>query len=400
MTMESFPVKQSIFTILLVLAALCAYHSINQKDAFSSTDTKINRGLSISSSPITETQHKVFKIWDNKQFPCFDPQSIAGQDFERNSLKIKQEAEAENLKGLIYIKVPKTASSTLSGINLRISSRHIPSNSNMLHCACTFHHHRASDLNLYKRSRVETFLWTIMRQPASQFISKFFHGHVARHGAEANIEEFKFFFNKKFHHHEFDPPQIDFISPRLLTLDDLKSKGAREDTVREIINEYDFMGVTERLDESLVALQLILGLDAGDILYVSAKVNGGYDDGAYQNKCFKIPPSILSKEMKEFTYSPEWRKRFAFPTMLYEAVNKSLDLTIENIGQDVFAKALKEHRYLMSLVNDKCAPTAIFPCSKEGVLQTSKSNSNCYWSDSGCGYPCLDQLYLNFTSYA
>ena len=49
------------------------------------------------------------------------------------------------------------------------------------------------------------------------------------------------------------------------------------DQVKRVFQEYDFIGVSERFDESLVAMQLLLGIDVGDILYISSNVHGGYD---------------------------------------------------------------------------------------------------------------------------
>jgi hypothetical protein len=46
--------------------------------------------------------------------------------------------------------------------------------------------------------------------------------------------------------------------------------------VQDVIMDFDFIGVTERMDESLVALQLLLGLRMGDMLSSSSKVAGTF----------------------------------------------------------------------------------------------------------------------------
>jgi hypothetical protein len=46
--------------------------------------------------------------------------------------------------------------------------------------------------------------------------------------------------------------------------------------VQDVILDFDFIAVTERMDESLVALQLMLGLRMGDILATSSKVAGTF----------------------------------------------------------------------------------------------------------------------------
>jgi len=331
--------------------------------------------------------HKIFKKW-GKTIPCFPPipEDLYGKAYKEKKSKLHG--------GLMYIKVPKTGSSTLAGINLRIAHRHLPQNSKLKRCRATYRHVKASKMKELLLPKNTTFMWTFIRNPASQFVSEYFHFKVGRKHVRPTLESFKHT-NKNYDLKH--PPQINFISHRLpLRTEDLINNYTKKNLVQEIMNEYDFIGVTERLDESLVALRLILGLDAGDILYVSSKVSGGYDDGA-NGKCTKIPKAILSQKMKKYLSSKEFNELTSVPKLLHQAANKSLDLTIQNtIGQDVFDKALEEHKYLMSLVNQICASKAIFPCSKEGKYQ-GLSRKNCYSSDNGCGYPCLDKISLNYT---
>ena len=148
--------------------------------------------------------------------------------------------------------------------------------------------------------------------------------------------------------------------------------------------------LTERFDESLVALRFLLGLDAGDILYVPAKMSGGYDS---RPQCNKIPDKIKWPELKDYYNSPTWKKNHLLMDEIHAAVNRSLDLTIENIGMDKFEAALAEHKYLLSLGTKECEPKAIFPCSRDGVSQMKESMKSCYYKDHGCGYACLDELY-------
>merc|ERR1719410_1356186 len=85
--------------------------------------------------------------------------------------------------------------------------------------------------------------------------------------------------------------------------------GGDANTVNELIdkvlNEFNFIGITERFDESLVVLQLILGLQTSDILYLPAKTSGNYDDG-HSGVCNYLQPSFLSTEMKQYFQSKTW----------------------------------------------------------------------------------------------
>ena len=54
--------------------------------------------------------------------------------------------------------------------------------------------------------------------------------------------------------------------------------------VQQIVQGYDFFMVVERMDESLIVLQLLLGIDIGDVLTLDSKLQGMY---TYIEKCFK-----------------------------------------------------------------------------------------------------------------
>jgi len=234
-----------------------------------------------------------------------------------------------------------------------------------------------------------------VRDPTSQFLSQFFHFEVSRKGVKPSYNSFVKFANYEFSKYDRFP-QLSVISPYQLNISEIQNNGTK--VVESILNVYDFIGVTERLDESLVALRLLLGLDAGDILYLSSKVNGGYDGGGKGKKCFFIQPSITSPAVKEYLSSEDWKEKTKVISMSHKTVNEILDRTIQTvIGQSKFDEALSEHKYLQSLVHNVCAPTAKFPCSKDGVLQEDLSRKNCYDGDMGCGYPCIDDLYENIT---
>jgi hypothetical protein len=160
----------------------------------------------------------------------------------------------------------------------------------------------------------------------------------------------------------------------------------RIDAVNEIIDNYDFIGVTERLDESLVALQMILGLKTSDILYSSAKGKGNWDD-----KGFYIQPSFVSDGMESFFASNTWSELSQGDYLMYLAANASLDKTIEGLGRTEFDEKLRMFRYAKKLVLTNC--TQIKPVySAAGRMY----NTDCLLADAGCGNQCFDQLERDF----
>ena len=208
------------------------------------------------------------------------------------------------------------------------------------------------------------------------------------------------------------------------------------EVAQEIVEKYDFIAVTERFEESMVIMQLMLEgrygqgiVTLGDMLYLSAKSSGGYDDGGYLNKCYKIrkPPPVTewSDRMKRFYFwdgsdsntttgggadsngveddLDGWiYDRFKYDYELWRAANRSLDLTIDAVGRTtVFEPRLKRYRAALGVVRDRCGDIgddpdeplrARFPCNPQSGKQRDEEATNCLYADSGCGYRCLDRV--------
>lgn len=382
----------NLLIVLIIFVIGVQYSNIGLTQEALKTEIEHSDPLELDVADSNIIPQRAFQKWEHT-FPCF----IGDEDF------VNPNGAGEKLRGLIYIKVPKTASSTLAGINLRIAIENTPNKTASLtnkgegfyrvRCAETHRHVRARLLDVSNRNKKYTFLWTFVRSPTSQFLSQFFHFSVSRKGRSPNHESLMHYVGKQFTTTNY--PQLNFVITRSFkkSKDGMSIDGDVNQIVQTILNDYDFIGVTERFDESLVALRLLLGLNAGDILHLPSKVGGEYDDGAYGNKCVRIMPKVTTRSMDKYLSSAEWHNRNEITFLLHKAANKSLDLTIQNIGQDEFNEALAEHKYLMSLINDRCASKAIFPCSKDGKRQVNKSEYDCYFMDSGCGHPCINQVY-------
>jgi hypothetical protein len=117
---------------------------------------------------------------------------------------------------------------------------------------------------------------------------------------------------------------------------------------------------------------------------------GGYDDGAHFNKCHYIRPSHVSPIVQQYFQSYEWAEQTVkWDTLLYRAANRSLDLTIDRLGRAEFEENLTIFRKAQQLARDICLLEDVFPCTSTGV---KNRNASCLWSDSGCGYKCLDEI--------
>jgi hypothetical protein len=281
----------------------------------------------------------------------------------------------------------KTGSSTLAGVAIRIArslGKKTKQGGREKMCKVRFDHTPAFLLKYGDRIKAKSFLWSFVRDPTQRSVSEFFHFGVSRRKMEPSDKNFLKYLRDRLYIYNyllFD-----------MAVDRYRRKLQTNVTkiVQSIMDDYDFIGMAERMDESLVIMKMLLQLDMNDILYLSAKHGGGYDDGGYNGTCTYIVPSFVSPGMKEYFESPEWRKRSGGDLLLVQTVNKSLDLTIDALGRREFEEQLEQYQQAQANAQEICWPSTIVPCSPEGV--NNRHNNSCLLWDSGCGYKCLDGL--------
>jgi hypothetical protein len=103
--------------------------------------------------------------------------------------------------------------------------------------------------------------------------------------------------------------------------------------------------------------------------------------------------SFVTPGMKEFLTSSTWSDRIEGDVLLYQAVHKSLDLTIERLGRVEFQRNLAFFRRVNKIAEDKCAHRSIGMCSAGGKPIPPK-NRTCYIWSEGCSHSCLDEIQL------
>jgi hypothetical protein len=131
-------------------------------------------------------------------------------------------------------------------------------------------------------------------------------------------------------------------------------------TVREVMQDYDFMIVVERYDECLIAMQLMLGLETSDLLFLSSKNAGSYYK-INSRECLKLKPSFVTPAVSEYISSKEWYAKSYGDYLLLKAATQSLDLTIEAFGQKRFDKALQNCKALKQRAEEQCVVIPVFP---------------------------------------
>jgi len=383
------------FALALTFVACLWFLSMVSSETADSTieslEPEIKIDLSTGPEAISGTNQRIVKNisrafrWVGREYAwCVEPWEVAN---------------SSSPIGIFFVKVAKTASSTGAGVTIRLAinlfhrrmkpgddSFMVGKNGCIGCCQACYQHGRALANDYKARERGRSFLWSIVRDPAKRAVSHVFFKGISREGIEPSDENvIGILKGKKLRNYQM----------RYLKLEKGRTSASNEDAVRDIIHNYDFLAVTERMDESLVAMKLILKLDFGDFLYISSKINGGYDDGRSRYGCVKLVHPRISEAVDDYLLT-EFRQMNQRDYLLYEAVNLSLNKTIQWIGEERFKRELKQYRFFLERAKEICKPTAVFPCSPEGILQRKKSDANCYFDDWGCGYPCIDQFIVSF----
>jgi hypothetical protein len=311
-----------------------------------------------------------------------------------------QDGNSNQHPGLLFVKVPKTASSTLAGINIRIArkvgERTLPKgfffNKNII-CSHSFHHGR--DLLLQKRAN--QLVWSFVRDPAVRAQSAFFHFQVSRKGVWPTIGHLINYMSEESSNFQFLYLSKHTNPKQLLQI----QHHDESSLIREyVLNEYDFLGIVERWTESLAVMVLLWNLQVEDVIVLSSKLAGGYDDGRYQKAgCVKIQrPSVAqSKDDKTYLQSylnTTFHQENTVDYELYAMADQRLTTTIQSLGVERVREVQQRIKKFQSLIKEHCLPSALFPCSSNGTWQYEKAKDDCYWFDSGCGYPCIDQVLL------
>jgi len=324
----------------------------------------VAQSSSITAGTARTIRPRPFERWNSSlPLPCF------------NGGLSRSRAHA---KGFIFIKIPKCASTTGASVTLRIAqnvARKQQHGDEM--CLAKTNHDLASKIMW---SPNETFVWSIIREPTARTISHFFFDHVSRKNLSSTDASFIGYLQEKRNYTNY----YRRLSKSLARIDD------PIDDINMILDAFNFIGISERMEESVVALKMLLGLETSDVLYLSSKESGKYDDGKYknQNLCHLIQKSYVSNNMKHYFSSPEYKSSIAYDELLYQAVNHSLDMTIEMLGVAEFENQLREFRVAKARIDEACSSVK-FPCTKDGVKRANEE-TDCLEGDWGCGFDCID----------
>jgi hypothetical protein len=324
------------------------------------------KSLLLDSKSVQPIPSRIWPIWEGP-FPCFPGKST--QLFQ----------EKPSSTGLIYLQSNVVEESPLlAGIALRISHRRArdePFNA----CKLQFGHQWNS-----QRNEHQSFAFAFVGDPAQRATTSFYRHMISELRNEPRDLLFQSYCR--------GIGAGDFFLYNVAARQwNVTAGDKEEDVVDKILSSIDFVGVEERLDESLVVLKLLLGLDLKDILYIFNHVQTGYFLGK-KGKCYYSIPPYVSPSMKQwFENAPLWRKRVSGEELLHKAAMNSLDRTIQALGPEVVQQELGAFVRLQELAVETCAAFVELPCDVNGA-QSWDSLSSCRYLEMDCGYKCLDLL--------
>ena len=323
---------------------------------------------------------------------------------------------------IALLKLTKVGGSTASGIVRRIGDHY------NVHGVFTGRPHRepaiyaqhgcfdALNNSTLTKWKQPIFLLTVIREPTERKLSKFYHFQVRNNNKTASVEN-KLNFLKTFKQSDqFDclkNPQVrgEFEQQQSRAWSESASESVSEPAsleqlIEPILRTYDFIGITNRFDESMVLLAAKLQLSICDILYLRAKdsshaappravdmaelapehqgtipgqkVAPQEDHEAAAQLGVHVPLSSEPSEVRAFVESEEFQRGVALDLLLYRRAGAMLDAAIEALGPQSFQAALASYSAALTLAQARCGH--------------GEAKKYCYSLDAGCGYKCLDQM--------
>ncbi|GKY94389.1 hypothetical protein MPSEU_000404900 [Mayamaea pseudoterrestris] len=324
----------------------------------------------------------------NNDLPIFLAANLS-RTWKQRSFSTWKDSHSSALNTCMLVKVPKSASSTVAGMMLRLGRA--------FNCSVSWQHGSARE-KLSNVTAKPLILLAPIRMPETRALSHVYFHKVTFHAAPSQANARSKTPGDSFVKTQLEQMPANFITDYTRINNDIElatDMGELQTVVQDIINTYDFLFVVERMDESLIVLAWILNVPVTTLLTFSSKQGDSWYlvGGANRPKCVRLVKPVLTPAVRSRLESPQWRRRNFADLLLYAAANNSLDETIDAIGRDIVAKRVEQLQEYKARLQSSCANTTHFPCSDAGQPQLELSRVACIERDFGCGYKCIEDLF-------
>jgi hypothetical protein len=296
---------------------------------------------------------------------------------------------------LVMVKTVKTAGSTLAGISRRIADRHgiWGANANDLWIQsepglwASHSSYQELESKIYSLKK-PTFLYTAIRDPITRTVSQFqMEIMESLQTVDSHLTHQIKCFTENSACYMPQPQSTSEIEDRLVQyaqdsntewfmdyLSEVNNAAPGNDawSPNQIVDHYDFVVISERFDESIVAMMHFFPLlTLQDIVYYYSK-DSKYRWGG---------PSDMSQTTKNKLTSIFAGSR---DYILYDYASKKLDEVISKIPN--FALELAVYQKFREYSQEKCQ-------------EYGPSSGQCLWQDQGCAQECFNKIdYHSFTA--
>jgi len=291
---------------------------------------------------------------------------------------LPQSLPSDECKNIVYVKVPKTGSSTSSGIARRLAAHQPGCNFSAIHenwTECQHRHcphggmpgHHPSEpfvlANHMEFRKLESglqdlerkvFLWSTIRHPFDRCLSFYYYANA---GKGNNTIESKLKFLR-----EVRPPhacvnlQFNYLRPKECM------------TVDCVLNKYDFLATAELFEESMLLMGPgSLNTSLSSIMFIAAKVRR--QDMPWS----KEPPEILAEAM-----STRFLEANTLDFELWLKATARIRALIK-VGGEELKQRIRDYQEKIDKAADVC--------------EVKHKHWDAYFGDQGLKYKCLDKHF-------
>ena len=314
---------------------------------------------------------------------------------EKKNWCVPATSDEDGIQGLLLAKTYKTGSSTAAAVTLQIAHRVAKRRGMSTSCMA----HTSHDLSVFNaivyRDYASSVLWTTVRDPSKRALSAFAFYRAGKNKEDASNENLiEFLEGAK--NNQIAQLRINRVmsAPGGQPTDVNAIPQSTSDVVtilkEEISGIYDFIAVTERMEESLVVLKMLWNLRHSDIIVSSIKQAGDWSyDWDHPETCFYVPEIGVSPVVQKYLDTDFRHDNYDYH--LHEFANRSLDATIDALGRERVEQEVIEHVRLKKQALRHCRHEIRRPCSSRGEWQP-EFVQNCFQDDIGCGYRCINNF--------